>query len=245
MIDRVQLSALIAVPIASVAVSLAFAGEPLSLTWLNSFGGAVSATVGATTLFDRWAWKQPFLQGWFVKRPVLAGDWVFMIDSLWNDPQTNRRPEPIEAQVTIRQTYTDLHLHLNTPESSGDFVASKIVTKDDGSYQVTGVFRNQPRIGIQNRSRTHLGALVLDVIGEPDIPSEIKGHYWTDRGTSIEAQAEKFAVGELDDTKTDLTVIRLFQGEFSIDLTLKGNETEWTFCLISDPDNQTSSTSFR
>ena len=69
-----------------------------------------------------------------------------MIHSLWTDPQTSRRPEPIEAQITIRQTYTQLHLRLETPESSGDFVASKIVTKDDGTYQVCGVFQSQPRI---------------------------------------------------------------------------------------------------
>lgn len=52
MMDRVQVSALIAVPLASVAVSLVLAGEPLSWNWLKSFGGAVSATVGAMALFD-------------------------------------------------------------------------------------------------------------------------------------------------------------------------------------------------
>ena len=107
----VQVSALIVVPLASVAVSLWRDGEPLSWTWLKSFGGAVSATVGAMALFDRWAWKKPLLQGWFVKRPILAGDWTFMIKSLWTDPQANRRPEPFEARVTIRQTYTHYLLH--------------------------------------------------------------------------------------------------------------------------------------
>ncbi len=57
MMDRVQVSALIAVPLASVAVSLVLAGEPLSWNWLKSFCGAVSATVGAMALFDRWAWS--------------------------------------------------------------------------------------------------------------------------------------------------------------------------------------------
>ena len=191
MIDRVQVSALIVVPLASVAVSLWLAGEPLSWTWLKSFGGAVSATVGAMALFDRWAWKKPLLQGWFVKRPILAGDWTFMIKSLWTDPQANRRPEPFEARVTIRQTYTRLHLRLEAPESTGDFVASKIVAKEDGTYQVSGMFRNQPRISVQERSRTHLGALVLDVIGAQSSPSELKGHYWTDRGTSGEIHGER------------------------------------------------------
>ena len=191
MIDRVQVSALIAVPLASVAVSLVLAGEPLSWNWVKSFGGAVSATVCAMALFDRWAWKQLLLPGWFVKRPILAGDWTFVIKSLWTDPQTNRRPEPIEAKVTIRQTYTQLHLRLETPESAGDFAASRIVAKDDGTYQVFGVFRNQPRVSVQDRSRTHLGALVLDVIGDPASPREMNGQYWTDRGTNGELHGKR------------------------------------------------------
>ncbi len=191
MIDRVQVTALIAVPLASVAVSLVLAGEPLSWNWVKSFGGAVSATVCAMALFDRWAWKQRLLQGWFVKRPILAGDWTFVIKSLWTDPQTNRRPEPIEAKVTIRQTYTQLHLRLETPESAGDFAASRIVAKDDGTYQVFGVFRNQPRVSVQDRSRTHLGALVLDVIGDPSSPREMNGQYWTDRGTNGELHGKR------------------------------------------------------
>lgn len=183
MMHSIQVSALTLVPLASVAVSLALAGEPLSWNWLKSFGFAVSATVIAITLFDRWAWKRHFLQGWFVKRPILAGDWTFVIYSLWTDPKSNTRPEPIKSKVKIRQTYTKLHLRLKTPESTGDFIASIIVAKDDGTYQVLGIYRNQPKISVQDRSRTHLGAMVLDVVGDPFSPSELKGHYWTDRGT--------------------------------------------------------------
>ena len=191
MIDRVQVSALIAVPLASVAVSLVLADEPPSWNWVKSFGGAVSATVSAIALFDRWAWKLRLLQGWFVKCPILVGHWTFAIESLWIDPETRRRRDPIEAKVTIRQTYTRLHLRLETAESTGDFVASKIVAKEDGTYQVAGVFRNEPRIAVQDRSRTHLGAIVLEVVGDPASPSELRGHYWTDRGTSGEIHGKR------------------------------------------------------
>lgn len=191
MINRVQVSALIAVPLASVAVSLLLAGQPLSWNWMKSFGGAVSATVCAMALFDRWAWKLRMLQGWFVKRPILIGDWKFKLWSLWTDPQTNRKLDPIEAKVKIRQTYTRLYFHLETPESSGDFVISGIITKEDGTYQIIGTFRNQPRISIQDRSRTHLGTLILDVSGEALSPEELKGHYWTDRGTIGEIHGKR------------------------------------------------------
>lgn len=191
MIDRVQVSALVAIPLTTVAISLWLAGEPMSWNWLKSFGFSVSATAGVLVLFDRWAWKLQPLQGWFVKRPVLVGDWNLKIESLWVDTQTKSTPEPIEAKATIRQTYTKLHLHIETPESSGDFVASRIITKEDGTYQVTGIYRNQPRISKQDSSRTHLGALVLNVLGNPFSPNGFEGHYWTDRGTSGEIKGER------------------------------------------------------
>ena len=202
MIDRVQVSALIVVPLASVAVSLWLAGEPLSWTWLKSFGGAgrsdcarpqpgsrpaasdacpwrdlglpgralrcrprlslrLQMAAGRIELVAQGraagnllrqglgillashvrrlrpaqqrrdlafqlgdqparalirhrtmlagvglelgavsprAWKKPLLQGWFVKRPILAGDWTFMIKSLWTDPQANR-PAPSRLRL--------------------------------------------------------------------------------------------------------------------------------------------------
>ena len=191
MIDRVQVSALVFIPLTTVAISLWLAGEPLSWNWLKSFGSSVSATVGALVLFDRWVWKFRLLQGWFVKRPILVGDWKLNIESLWVDAQTKNTPNPIEAKATIRQTYTKLHLHLETSESSGDFISSRIISKDDGTYQITGIFRNQPRISKQDSSRTHLGAVILDVLGEPSSPNKFKGHYWTDRGTSGEIQGSR------------------------------------------------------
>ena len=191
MMHSIQVSALTLVPLASVAVSLVLAGEPLSWIWLKSFGFAVSATVGAITFFDRWAWKRHFLQGWFVKRPILAGDWTFDINPFWTDPENANRRKTIVSKVTIRQTYTKLHLRLKTPDSTSDFIASRIVAKDDGTYQVLGIYQNQPKISVQDRSRTHMGALVLDVAGDPFSPSKLNGHYWTDRGTRGEIYGKR------------------------------------------------------
>ncbi len=191
MINRVQISALVIVPLTTVVISLWLAGEPLSWNWLKSFGSSVSVTAGVLVLFDRWVWKLRILQGWFVKRPILVGDWKLNIESLWVDTQTKSSPDSIEAKATIRQTYTKLHLHLETQESSGDFIASRIISKEDGTYQITGIFRNQPRISKQDNSRTHLGAVILDVLGEPSSPDTFKGHYWTDRGTSGEIHGSR------------------------------------------------------
>lgn len=186
MITRVQITALIFVPLASVAVSLWFAGEPLSFTWLTSLGIAEVTTFLAITFFNLWAWKWRYLQGWFVRRPILEGDWKFVIKSLWVDPVTESTPDEIIANVKIKQTYTKLHMHLETSKSSGDFISANIIEKNDGTYQIMGVFRNEPSIRLQDQSRTHIGALVLDVIGDSFKPNNLIGYYWTDRNTKGE-----------------------------------------------------------
>lgn len=191
MITRVHTTALIFVPLASVAVSLWLAGEPLSSTWLTSFGAAEGATLAAFTVFNRWLWKWRWLQGWFVKCPILEGQWRFTIDSSWFDPATESKSTKIAADVTIKQTYTKLHMQLKTPESSGDLISSKIIQKDNGTYQITGIFRNEPRIFLQDKSRIHLGALVLDVVGEPSEPKSLEGQYWTNRSTKGEINGSK------------------------------------------------------
>ena len=128
---------------------------------------------------------------WSCRADDQAGNWEFVIDSLWVDPQTGYSPDPIEAQVVIRQTYTQLHLHPEMLESSGDFLASKIIMKDDGTYRIFGAFENRPCVAIQDMSRTHLGALVLDVIGDPSLPCKLRGSYWTDRGTRGEMHGDR------------------------------------------------------
>lgn len=183
MITRVQTTALVFVTVTSVAVSLLFAGEPLSFTWLGAFTVAETITFLAIIFFNRWVWKRRYLQGWFVRRPLLEGDWKFTINPTRVYPETENTPDEIIADVKIKQTYTKLHMQLETPESRGNLISANIVEKDDGTYQIMGVFRNEPFIHLQDQSRIHIGALLLNVIGDSFKPKNMVGHYWTDRST--------------------------------------------------------------
>lgn len=198
MITRVQTTALVLIPLTTVAASLWLAGEPLSFTWFTSFGIAETITFATLAVFNFWIWKWRCLQGWFVKRPILEGKWRFVINSLWVNPTIGKPPNEITADVTISQTYTKLHLQLKTSESKGDFISAKIIEKDDGTYQIAGIFRNEPLIHLQDRSRTHIGALLLNVVGKSFKPKNLKGHYWTDRGTKGEIKGSRITSPSLD-----------------------------------------------
>jgi hypothetical protein len=68
-----------------------------------------------------------------------------------------------------------------TLESSSEFVSAEISRAGDGLYRVSGVYRNEPKLSVRDRSPIHYGAIVLDVQGDP--VKSLAGYYWTDRNT--------------------------------------------------------------
>ncbi|MEE8270581.1 MAG: hypothetical protein V3R98_02450, partial [Alphaproteobacteria bacterium] len=88
--------------------------------------------------------------------------------------------------ISIKQTYANIYLHLQTPESKGDLVAAKIVDNGDNRYNLVGLYRNEPDLQARQQSQIHYGAFVLEVVGDVNNPTSLKGHYWTDRDTKGE-----------------------------------------------------------
>jgi hypothetical protein len=78
-------------------------------------------------------------------------------------------------------------------------VGAEIRKAEDGTYRVTGVYRNEPKLSVRERSPIHYGALVLDVLGDP--AKDLAGHYWTDRSTR----------GELHSTGRQVVVAASFE----------------------------------
>jgi len=143
----------------------------------------ITVLVISLAAFDIWLWRWRILQGWFVRRPHLWGTWRVQIVSNWIDPATGRGIEPIDAFLTIRQTYSSIKLRMITNESTGDLLTGELLEKDDGSFRLAGIYRNEPRISARGNSPIHYGAFLIDVEGDATAPGPLKGHYWTDRGT--------------------------------------------------------------
>lgn len=142
-----------------------------------------SNRVNSILIFDRWLWKMPFVERW-VQRPFIGGTWRVELRSNWIDPKTGLKVPPIEAYMVVRQTLSTLSMRLLTAESSSVLVGTEIVCEADGLNCVSGVYRNEPRLEVRNRSEMHYGALWLKVATHPE--KEITGHYWTDRNTAGE-----------------------------------------------------------
>ena len=184
MIERLHLSAIILTAAVIWGLSLLFQGVAVSLSWFQPFSKVVGVLMLLLTAFDLWLWRVRFLQGWLVKRPVLTGTWRTEVRSNWKDPATGQQIAPVAAFMVIRQTFSTLNLCLITDESRSELLGAGISLGAEGTYRVFGVYRNEPRFAVRNRSAMHYGALELRVAGSP--PERIEGHYWTDRDTAGE-----------------------------------------------------------
>jgi hypothetical protein len=160
--------------------------ESIKPTWLQHLSVVITIVLYAVMAFDFWLWKIPVLHGWFVKRPVIEGTWKVEIRSNWKDPATGAGIGPVEGFMVVRQTFSTLSLRLLTEESSSELVGTEIVCSADGLYCVSGVYRNESRFQVRERSAIHYGAVWLRIIDEP--VKKVIGHYWTDRQTAGEME---------------------------------------------------------
>lgn len=174
------------IAVASIAATRVIAGEQVSLGWFTSIGVAVTVLDGLViAAFNRWFWRWRLWQGWMVKRPYIGGDWQVKLDYQRGDERGT-----VDATLSVNQTYSTFHARLQTDESQGDLISSKIV--DEGSrYKFIGVYRNEPRLEVRDRSPIHNGAFILDIEGDALSPSSLRGQYWTDRSTRGEFVAKR------------------------------------------------------
>lgn len=187
MLSRIHLSAILLAAASMWGVMLVFEGVAVSGVWFRPFSTVVGVVLLLLVVFDLWAWRLRMLQGWFVPRPDVRGTWRVELRSEWKDPATNQVVAPIAAYLVVRQTYSMLSLRILTTESSSELVAAEICKASDGTYRLAGVYRNEPKLSVRERSPIHYGAIVLDIQGEP--VKELAGYYWTDRNTRGELRS--------------------------------------------------------
>lgn len=190
MITRIQLFVILFIAALIQGLLLLIDGVPVSLSWLRYIFIATTVLVLLLAVFDKWLWRQPLVQrwalSWFIKRPDISGTWRATIISTWLDQSTGEVKAPVEGYMVIRQTFSLLSLRLMTSESASEFMVAEIISSADNTFQVMGVYRNEPKLSVRHRSSIHRGSVLLRMIGTP--VTALKGDYWTDQNTSGELQ---------------------------------------------------------
>ena len=189
--SRTHIAAILIVAAAVWAVGLAVSGVELTAEFARPFSLATGAVVLVVALFDLWLWRLPLLKGWFVQRPVVRGTWAIRLTSNWTGESQNPALDSIEAYLIIRQTYFMISLRLVTEESSSRMLGTELVRMPDGVYTVAGVYLNESRVAVRERSPIHYGGLILHVRGDP--ADGLDGGYWTDRLTRGEIHSTAYS----------------------------------------------------
>ncbi len=181
--SRSQLQVGIGVVVVVWALLLLISGITLKPSILKPLSLAISIAYFLLLAFDRWLWRIPFVAR-LLRHPVLLGTWRGNLVSNWIEPSSDEEVVPIEVFLVIRQTYSTLSLRLMTSESSSRSLVVSLDAPRDDIARVSSTYQNMPRLLVQDRSRIHHGALMLDVEGLP--ANRLIGSYWTDRDTKGE-----------------------------------------------------------
>ena len=179
MITRIQLFIILLIAVVIYGLLLLIDGVPVSLFWLRHLSIVTVVLMLVLCGFDKWLWRRPFLQrwalSWFIKRPDISGTWRATIISNRFDRSTGEVIAPVEGYMIIRQTFSFLSLRLMTSESAAEFLVTKIILSSDNTFQLTGVYRNEPKLSVRHRSSIHRGSILLRLIGTPVVA--LKGDY--------------------------------------------------------------------
>lgn len=181
MVSRAYLSVVVALSAGVWAGCLVFfEGWRLSLSFFKPYSLSILLLTLALTAWDRVLWRFSWFYPWAIQRPDLNGTWKGTLRPIWKDPATGEPRPPISVYLVVRQTFSTLRLVLLTEESRSESVASRVV-EEDGEVAIVDTYRNDPELRFRDRSGIHYGSVMLRVHGHP--PAEMRGRYWTDRGT--------------------------------------------------------------
>ena len=186
-LERLHITAFVVISALIWLTVLLCQGTPVSWAHARHFSIVVSSLVGLGLFFEVVLWRQPWLHGWFVKRPDLRGTWLVKVQSSYVRPESSERVPPIVCYMGVKQTLSTLQMHLMTPESESWFIADHVRPSPNGNgFQVIGVYTNEPNVHIRDEriSEMHQGAIILETHGRGLRPTTLTAKYWTDRKTT-------------------------------------------------------------
>lgn len=143
--------------------------------WLAPIGPAVTVSVIGMWVFDRWAWRWPFVGG-LVQRPNLHGTWKCELRSSYE----GRAGEIIESYLVIDQTYMRICVRMLFDRSQSISMSGDLVD-ESGRCVLYYVFRSEKGALEPDSNPPARGAADLKVSRRPSLALE--GDYWMERGT--------------------------------------------------------------
>lgn len=136
------------------------------------------------TIFNKWLWKCSIFKGWLVDIPNIGGNWR---GKLFYSFEGNKFDK--EVNITIKQTYLETSVRIQTNESWSDSVSCDFVFDASGNNcQLIYNYYNEPLLSVRDRSQIHYGTAKFVI---SDNCLLMSGYYWTDRQSQGELVLNK------------------------------------------------------
>lgn len=182
---RLPIAILVALAACCWLLVLVILGTTADIGFFKPFAVVVGFLSLGLAAFDRWGWRWPGIRR-ITGRPIVEGTYRGEIRTEWASPASGEPPEPVAAALVIRQTFTAMTVTVFTAESTSESLTASLDEAADGRFSVVGLYRNEPRLSVQDRSRVHHGGLRLQVAGAAK--DRLQGSYWTDRRSQGELE---------------------------------------------------------
>lgn len=186
-IERVHIAVFVAIGALVWWITLGLQGTSVTLKHATPFTVVVGALGALGFVLEHYLWRCRALRGWFVRRPDIRGTWRVELQSSYVKPESGERVPVMVCYMGVKQTLSELKMHLMTPDSESWAIAAHAQPSPSGSgYQVVCVYNNRPSVHLRNErtSEIHNGALVIETHGPDTRPDSLTAEYWTDRKTA-------------------------------------------------------------
>lgn len=148
--------------------------------WWNCITQSATILLIFSFMFTTILWRLKIFQNWLVLVPDLNGIWEGEIQSDWTQPDTNRKLEPIPAQLIIKQSLFHISCVMRTNEMISYSVSfGYILDRENQQKQLCYTYVSMPHQIIQEKSRMHYGTVLFNIYGK-----QMDGDYWTGRNTT-------------------------------------------------------------
>lgn len=160
---------IIALPIINYIVFFSLISKIIDLSWYDSLGYAITATLLEIFIFKKWLWKIPIIQ---------KNTGINNIQGIWSGKIISNydNKEHIIEEVIIKQSYNKYKIVLGTKESKSYSDITEIKINEFDRMELQYMYKNEAPVVLREKNPMHFGVATLEYKD-----NKLVGTYWTDR----------------------------------------------------------------
>ena len=146
---------IIVLPIINFIIFVSLISNIIDISWYDSIGYAITATLIEILVFKKWLWKIPILQK-ITKINNIQGIWTGKIVSNYDNK------EHIIEEVIIKQSFNKYKIVLSTKESRSYSDINEISINEFDRMELQYMYKNEAPVNLREKNPMHFGVANLE-----------------------------------------------------------------------------------